>query len=135
MLGYHQLMRFLIHNIFYEKTTFTKIPHRKIQDAVTYIHNHIQEKITVKILAKQVCLSHTQFQKKFKEEMGMTPHAYITSYKIDTAQTLLKNPQYSITDIAYMLDFSSSNHFSNTFKKYFGITPTEFRAKLFGDKV
>ena len=47
--------------------------------------------------------------------------------KMDKANLLLKEKVESISEIAYILGFSDQSHFSNTFKKYFGKTPAEFR--------
>ena len=65
----------------------------------------------------------------FKEQMGITPHAYITNLKIDTAKILLKNPENSVTDVAMQLNFSSGNHFSAVFKRYTGRTPSQYRCR------
>lgn len=98
-----------------------------IQEAISYIHTHVIENPGVEQIASFCGLSSSRFKAKFKEELGITPHAYITALKIDTAKILLKNPQNSITDVAYQLNFTSSNHFSSVFKKQTGYTPSEFR--------
>lgn len=98
-----------------------------IQEAISYIHTHVIENPGVEQIASFCGLSSSRFKAKFKEELGITPHAYITALKIDTAKILLKDPQNSITDVAYQLNFTSSNHFSSVFKKQTGYTPSEFR--------
>lgn len=101
-----------------------------ISEAVSYIHAHLCENVGIENVAKYVGLSSARFKAKFKEQMGITPHAYVLSVKIDTAKAMLKDPKNSVTDIAYQLNFSSSNHFTDVFKKYTGYTPSYYRMHM-----
>ena len=104
-----------------------------IQEAINYIHIHLMEDLSIDMLAENCGLSSSRFKTKFKEELGITPHSYIISLKIDTAKILLKDPKNTVTDVAYQLNFSSSNHFSSVFRKYTGCTPTYFRRHRFSN--
>lgn len=84
-------------------------------------------------LYKQVLNYRSRFKAKFKGQMGVTPHAYMNALKIDSAKIYLKAEKLSVTEIAYMLNFSSSHHFASVFKKYAGCTPTEFRKQRFSN--
>lgn len=84
-------------------------------------------------LYKQVLNYRSRFKAKFKGQMGVTPHAYMNALKIDSAKIYLKAEKLSVTEIAYMLNFSSSHHFASVFKKYVGCTPTEFRKQRFSN--
>lgn len=128
ILGCSYFLQFLLNNICTEGLS---LPGEEctpdIQCAMDYIHSHLLENLTIEKAAEFCGLSLSRFKAKFKQQLGITPHAYITALKIDTAKILLKNPQYSITDIAFQLNFSSSHHFSSAFKKHTGYTPTYFR--------
>lgn len=50
--------------------------------------------------------------------------------RIQHAQELLKQPQRSITDVAFAVGFDDSNDFTRQFKKYVHVTPREYRRKL-----
>ena len=58
---------------------------------------------------------------------GYTPKQYILQRKMQVACSLLEENLYSISEIADLLDFSSSQHFSSSFKKKLGISPDEYR--------
>ena len=102
-----------------------------ISAALTYIHAHLTENPSLERIAEHCGLSPSRFNEAFKEQMGITPHAYITNLKIDTAKILLKNPEISVTDVAMQLNFSSGNHFSAVFKRYTGYTPSKYRGKIY----
>ena len=130
LLGYSYFLQFLMTNLFTHETsadTEQKFS-EDIQNATSYIHSHLMDDFTIEDVSFACNLSLSHFNAKFKKEVGMTPYAYITDLKIDTAKVLLKNPELSIIDIAYQLNFSSSNHFSTVFKKNTGYTPSYFRS-------
>jgi AraC-like DNA-binding protein len=61
----------------------------------------------------------------FRREVGLSVHEYILNKKIEYACELLET--HSITETAFLLNFSSSQHFSRVFKQHTGQTPGEFR--------
>ena len=105
-------------------------PSLDISPALSYMHAHLTENPSLESIAEHCGLSSSRFVEAFKEQMGITPHAYMTNLKIDTAKILLKNPQISVTDVAMQLNFSSGNHFSAVFKRYTGYTPSRYRGKV-----
>lgn len=65
--------------------------------------------------------------KKFKDEMHMTVIDYIQKKRIDEATFLIEQGRSSITDISYIVGFSSYNYFCKVFKEEKGMTATEFK--------
>lgn len=104
-----------------------------IEKAISYIHENLFQELGINKIAENCGLSASRFKAKFTEQVGVTPHSYIMELKIDSAKIYLKDAGFSITDIAYLMNFSSSNHFAAVFKKYTGCTPTEFRSQKFPD--
>lgn len=162
LLGYSYFLEFVVHNLvpgakelktgniiggefsdrnhneehpaFYDqKTASEKSDSIDFSEAVGYIHAHLTENPTLESIAEYCGMSPSRFNAGFKEQVGITPHAYITNLKIDTARILLKNPENTVTDVAYQLNFSSGNHFSSVFKKYTGYTPTQYRQQKYTD--
>ena len=132
--GYSYFLQFVTNNICTTDIELTReVYSTDIQEAIYYIHTHLMEDLNIEIIAGHCGLSASRFKAKFKEELGITPHAYITSLKVDTAKIFLKDPGNTITDVAYQLNFSSSNHFSSVFRKYTGCTPTYFRNHRFSN--
>lgn len=128
LLGYEHFVHFVVNNLCHVNNLGNLIYNdTSISEATTYISAHLLEDLNIDKIAEHVNLSPSRFKAKFKEQVGITPHAYITLLRIDTAKILLKNPDYSVTQVAYLLNFSSSNHFATVFKKHTGYTPTEFK--------
>ena len=64
----------------------------------------------------------------------MNPSDYIRNRRLQRACELLTNDDLDVTQIAYLLGFSSQSQFSTTFKRFMGHTPTEYRLKYARDK-
>jgi AraC-like DNA-binding protein len=82
---------------------------------------------TVEEMAALVGLGTTLFNDKVKSFSGFSPINYLINIRISEAIKLLKLKDISLTDIALDTGFYSSQHFSTTFKKLTGYTPSEFR--------
>jgi AraC-like DNA-binding protein len=82
---------------------------------------------TVDEMAALVGLGTTTFNEKVKNFTGFSPLNYLINIRISEAIKLLKREGISVTDIALDTGFYSSQHFSTTFKKLTGFTPSEFR--------
>ena len=66
---------------------------------------------------------------RFKEEMGLTMSQYLKSQRLKEAMHLLRYSDYTLSDISYMLHFSSQSHFTASFRAETGETPNQFRMK------
>ena len=78
-------------------------------------------------IALQCGVSECYFRRLFKEYSGESPIQFLQHHRIEKAkQLLLSEEDYSIGEIAQMLDFSDIYHFSKTFKKLLGVSPTLF---------
>src|SRR5690625_352067 len=98
-----------------------------IRITINFIIDHLHKKITTDELAKHVNLSRSYLSVLFKKEVGRTIHEYVRDKRIETAKNMLRSSDYSLTDIAYTLCFSSYSHFSNCFKQITDLTPGEYR--------
>ena len=96
-----------------------------------YIYSHIHYRITLEELAEHLSLSPTYLSKLFKKEVGISLSTYITNTKIEKAKNLLQYSEYSISDIANYLAFSSQSHFIQVFQKRTGYTPHKYRSQYF----
>lgn len=99
-----------------------------IERTSEYIREHASEYMTIESLAEISGLSVSRFKTKFRHQMGMPPGEYVQRERIGRAKQMLREGK-SITFIAHELDYSSSQHFSNCFKKFVGISPSEYRKK------
>ncbi|WP_070962989.1 helix-turn-helix domain-containing protein [Vibrio sonorensis] len=84
---------------------------------------------SLEALAKEVGMSHTRLNRVFKAEFGMTVFEWLRRQRLERAKHYLSNQAQSVTDIALNCGFSSTSHFTQSFKTHFGQTPSEFRSK------
>lgn len=81
----------------------------------------------VEKLSDTLALSRGHLHRKIKELTGTPPVDFLRNYRLKKAAALLKQGQYSVSEIAYRTGFSSPAYFSKCFKTLYGVTPTEYR--------
>jgi two-component system response regulator YesN len=81
-------------------------------------------------VSKIVNISPYYFSKLFKEETGENFIEYVTEARIRGAKELLADPGISIKEVCAMSGYSDPNYFSRIFKKYEGVTPSEYRENM-----
>lgn len=91
------------------------------------LRENLAHQWTVEEMAALVGLGTTAFTEKVKNYTGFSPLNYLINIRISEAIKLLKREDVNVTDIALDIGFYSSQHFSTTFKKLTGYTPSEFR--------
>lgn len=89
---------------------------------------------SINSLAQELNMSRTSVFTKIKGIMGMTPNDFIKVTKLKTAAKLLAEGKYRISEITYIVGFSSSSYFAKCFQKQFGILPTDFVKSLKGNE-
>ena len=92
-----------------------------------------QENITLMSLAKELDIPPRYLSQIVNERMNKNFRDLINGYRIEEAKTLLTAPpgkkDYSILEIAFEVGFNSKEVFNRSFKKYTGMTPTQFKRK------
>lgn len=94
----------------------------------SFIRDNLSEPLRLEDLASLANLPPKQFLGAFKKLFGVTPTQYIIRTRVEAARYLLRDRKRDITDIALSTGFSSHAHFSMTFKKHTGVSPSEFRS-------
>ncbi len=100
---------------------------RLVRLAMAYLHAHYTEPLSRDALARYVGLSDDYLTYCFRQELGMTPIAYLNRYRIAQAKLLLKETGHTITEIALAVGFSDSGYFSRIFRRETGLSPDAFR--------
>lgn len=95
--------------------------------AIDYIYDHLHEQVTMSELAEREGLNKSYFSKLFSNEVGIPVKQFILKAKLNTAKNMLENPEYSISDIAFSLGFSSQSAFTAAFKNQMDMTPKKYR--------
>lgn len=91
------------------------------------LRQNLSHQWTVEEMAALVGLGTTAFSEKVKNFTGFSPLNYLINIRISEAIRLLKRMDVNVTNIALETGFYSSQHFSTTFKKLTGYTPSQFR--------
>lgn len=101
-----------------------------IAPALSKIHNDYVRKFSLEELAELCNVSKYHFCRIFKRAMNVTPVQYITEYRVDLAETMLKNTANSVSDIAWKCGFDDESYFSRCYKKIKGISPKHVRISM-----
>lgn len=102
-----------------------------IRRITEYMEEHYQEKISLDRIAANMYLSSYYISKLFKSETGDTPINYLISLRMKKAKELLdSSPEASIQSVAAAVGYEDAYHFSKLFKKYYGISPLYYKARL-----
>jgi AraC-like DNA-binding protein len=91
------------------------------------LQENLHEKYTINQLSRKAGMSAGKLNKGFKQLFGVTIHQHIIKMQMNKANLLLTSTKLQISEIAEQTGFSSKHHFSNSYKKFFGKTPSEER--------
>ena len=100
---------------------------KPIAELCDYIHLHLEEELTLHGMAEQLKYSEYYLSRKFKQEIGTTVKDYIRSKRLEQAKLLLIDPSLEIRDISERLHFCSQSYFAESFRRQYGLSPSEWR--------
>lgn len=83
----------------------------------------------VEKMCDEVGVSRTQLHRKLKEMTGVPTSEFLRNIRLNEAARLIRERKINITQVSYMVGFANNSHFSTAFKKYFGMSPTEYAAR------
>ena len=101
-----------------------------IERALKYIALNYQQSLTLEEVAGHCNLSSTYFSRKFKLITGRTFKEHLNYIRLRQAKQMLCTTDNTVTKIAMLCGFGSSNYFKDVFKADVGISPREYRKKL-----
>ncbi len=94
-----------------------------------YINDNIgNSDLNVNLLGRELGFSRTNFYRKIKALTGVTPNDLLRVCRLNRAAQLLLTREYTIGEISDMTGFGTQSHFSNLFKKHFGVSPRDYVA-------
>ena len=98
-----------------------------VRNALAYMEEHYQEKLTLNKVADQIYVSQWHLSKLLNKQEGKNFSEILNQIRINKAKELLKDPALRIADIAEMVGFVEVAHFSRVFKKVAGVSANEYR--------
>lgn len=110
-----------------EKNWFQGIRDPLISHAITAIHHAPDKNWSVPRLAELVTISPSRFAARFSEATGESPIVYLTRWRMYQACRALNASSHSIDRVANDVGYENQAAFSRTFKKYVGVSPTQWR--------
>ena len=97
-----------------------------------YLETYYHESIQLEDLASMTHLSRFYISHSFKKENGMSPMEYLIDIRIKESKILLRTTNYSISQVADIVGFTTPTYFSKQFRKSTGISPTDYREQFQG---
>jgi AraC family transcriptional regulator len=123
----HELIRL-------ERTTSTAarplrggLPVWRQKRVLEFIEDHLAEEVSLAALAELADLSLYHFARAFTQSFGVPPHRYHMARRMDRARSLLQKPALSVTEIGIQIGFRETSSFTRAFRRFTGLTPTEYR--------
>ena len=102
----------------------------KLAKAKEYMKAYYHRPLTLEEVAEHVELSPYYFSKLFKDRFGMTFIDYLTEVRIEKAKQEMSDEWKSLKEICFLVGYNDPNYFSRVFKKWTGLSPTEYRKKI-----
>ena len=99
----------------------------KTKKISSYINDNVQETFTVADLAAMHGFSPKKMQTGFKMLYGQSVNEYIRLKKLELSRELIKNTDYSISEIVYQIGYRSRSYFSKIFSEKYDILPMEYK--------
>ena len=100
---------------------------KQVLDCCEYIDTHLEEELSLGLLAERVNYSESYLSHKFKDETGVKIREYIRNKRLERAKALLLSSAVSVQDIATRYHFCSQSYFAEAFKAAYGTTPSQYR--------
>lgn len=102
-----------------------------MKKALAYIQQHIyNENLTLQSVADELHLSVSYTSECIKQAIGMNFTHYVTRLRMEQAKSLLSDPSCKMYEVAFQCGYADYAHFTKTFKKVYGYSPKDYRARL-----
>lgn len=101
-----------------------------LNKAKNYIIQHLDKTPTVKQLSQETGMNTNKLQKGFNMLFGKSIRQFTISFKMHSALSMLDSGDYTISQVAYHIGYTNKGHFSQLFKKEFGLLPSEYISRI-----
>jgi AraC family transcriptional regulator len=107
-------------------------PHlqRKIHEVQVFLAQNLARDVDLSAIAAHADLSPYYFTRQFTAMVGMPPYRYLISLRIARAAQLLRESDLTVTQILHRVGFHSPSHFTTTFRRHMGVSPTTYRRRF-----
>ena len=102
----------------------------RLQRVRDYVDAHLDDDLSLTVLADIACLSPYHFSRSFKQATGVGPQRYVIQRRLEPAKRLLRQSHQPLAWIAQEAGFFDQSHLTSVFRREMGMTPGRFRASL-----
>ena len=102
----------------------------RVRIVIDFMKTNLRRKISLTDLAREVNLSAAHVSRLFSIETGIPPSEYLIRLRMEKARHLLLTSLLSVKEIMAMTGYGNRGHFLQHFKRYFGLTPSEYRRRV-----
>ncbi|PMS23693.1 hypothetical protein C0Z18_00465 [Trinickia dabaoshanensis] len=103
----------------------------RIRSTVEWLNEHYGSRISISAMAEHALMSERNFLRRFRAEMGHTPHEYLSKVRLENARKLLVTTALPVDKIARHCGLFNGDHLRKHFVKQFGVSPVEYRSARF----
>ena len=107
--------------------TSSELPAGRLRRVTDYIQENLQRELRLAELSALVHMSPYHFARLFKRSTGVPPHRFLVRRRIDEARALLEARTVPIAEISRLVGFRTPSHFTTTFRRITGMTPSTYR--------
>ncbi|GAB1543225.1 AraC family transcriptional regulator [Scytonema sp. NUACC21] len=107
-----------------------KLSATQLRDAIALARTQLGAELNLTQLAEAAQVSEFHFSRLFKKTTGLAPHQFVLRLRLERAQALIQTGQMPLSDVAVTVGFFDQAHFTNVFKRAFGMTPRAFAKSL-----
>lgn len=113
-----------------KQTAPPPVSQERIQLMLAYIQQHFREKLTLEQIAAAAAVSERECLRCFRSCIQTTPFSYLTDYRIQVAERLLRTTDRSVTEIALETGFADGAYFAKLFRQARSVSPSQYRKNL-----
>ena len=104
--------------------SFTAAHYKRVLD---YVSEHFARPIQIEDMADVAGLSTSHFSRLFKSVIGHSPYQFLTRYRVERAEKMMRDPSQPLIDVAIACGFADQPHLTRMFKQHRGMTPRAWR--------
>jgi AraC family transcriptional regulator len=101
----------------------------RLNRVLEYIAAKLQDDMSLSALAEIAGMNLYHFSRLFKQSTGFSPHRYVLEQRIRRGQQLLRTSDMTVLEASVRSGFADQGHFTKVFRRFAGVTPTEYRAQ------
>ncbi|BFP43449.1 hypothetical protein FGF1_42940 [Flavobacteriaceae bacterium GF1] len=100
------------------------------KNILDFVMSNLHQDLNLESLSELVYQSPYHFAKVFKNTTGLSPHQFVLKLRLEKAGELIRMKKSSLTEIAHSIGFYDQSHFTNSFKRFYGMTPKQFHKRV-----